>query len=210
MKIEDSNTIVPKWAIKHTKRKLANGITISFTGKNPNHMSVIVTDPSADGHFNLTIRQNAYELHYTHEKTDQHISFFNLYSPVISQLLEHWWNKHPEWVKPFSPRYWKEEYKKYHVIDINSRDIPNGSWHDGTYYMEPKSVERIAIDKKSIIGMKVKVGLIFDRQGQSKGLLLALRKSKKLVRVKSQLFKKIIDTTVGIDNLISDTAKMRN
>ena len=203
MKIKDSDTIVPKWAKKHTKRKLPNGITISFAGKNPHHTSIIVTDPSVGGHFNLTIRQDAYELHYTHEKTNRHISFFNMYSPVISQLLEHWWNKHPEWVKSFSPRYWKEECKKYHVIDINSQDIPNGRWQDGTYYIEPKNVEQIAINKTRIIGMKVKIGLIFDHQGQSTGLLLAHRKSKKLIHVESQLFKKIIDTTVGINDLIS-------
>ena len=203
MKIEDCEAAVPIWAKKHTKRKLPNGVIVGFAGKNPNHMSIVVIDPSTNSHFTLTIKPDAYELHRTNEKTGQKTPFFNLHAPVITQLLEHWWGEHHKWVKPFTPKYWNEEDKKYSVIDINSSSFPDYLGRKEIYDMDPSDVKRIAMDRKDIIGMKFKIGAIFDHNGRCKGLLLAARKKKKLIRVESQLFKKIIDTAIGIDNLVS-------
>ena len=52
--------------------------------------------------------------------------------------------------------------------------------------------------------MKFKAGIIFDHSGLCMEMLLGSRKRRVLVRIEKQIFEKIIDTAVGIDNLANE------
>ena len=198
MKLKDNETIIPKWVVKNTEQKLSDGNMVIFSGKNPNDNCIIVKDQTENIHVNFTIKKDEFELHLKNEKTNHKEYFLNVYSSVIVQLTEYWWNKQPDLVKSFPAKNWNRTDS---VIDIHSNKVPILHWKEGVYDIDPNDVEPNSMFKEDVIKMKFKVGIIFNHHGECRGLLVAFPKKKKLILVDKQLLERVINTAIGIDTV---------
>ena len=199
MKANNDKTIIPKWAITKRKQKFSDGNIVAITGQSQSRgdVCIIVKDPNNDIHVTFVIKPDAYELHFTHEPSKKRKSEFEVYSSVLSQLTEHWMKTQSNWIHSYSAKCWN---KNYYVVNVNSTELP--TFRLQGYDMDPNDAKRSAIPKDKIRRMKFKVGLVLDNHGRCQGMLHAQRKYKQLIFVERQLLESIVNTYVGMSDLI--------
>ena len=118
---------------------------------------------------------------------------------MIVDLVSHWKKLKPHWVKEFPAKLW-ESHNEF-VIDVNTSDVPSLRWKEGVYDIEPEDVQKHALSKNQIIGLKFSQGLIYSELGICKGMLMPHKKSKKLIRIDRNLTDMVFNTAIGIDVL---------
>lgn len=195
----NSKNPIPKWLVKGRTVAFKDGNIVSFAGKNKDHFCIIIKDEKDRFHVNFTIRENEYEAHTKDERTGKMTSFLDVYSPVITDLVNHWKKERPDLIKEFTPKYWKnhDEY----VIDMNSDEIPGFRWLEGLLDIEPNILVNRAIPKENVIKLKFSMGLVFKKSGYCVGMLLPHKKAKKLVIADRELLSNVLNTAIGIDKL---------
>lgn len=197
MKANNDKTIIPKWATTKIKQKLPDGNIVAITGQNRDDVCIIVKDPNDNTHATFVIKPDTYELHFTHEPSKKRKSEFELYSVVVSQLTEYWMKKQPNWIHTFSAKGWN---KNYYIVNINPTELP--TFRLQGYDMNPNDAKHNAIPKDKISRMKFKNGLAFDNHGRCQGMLCAQRKYKRLIFVERRLLENIVDTCIGMSDMI--------
>ena len=68
--------------------------------------------------------------------------------------------------------------------------------------MDPNEAKYNAIPEYKIIKMKFKIGMAFDVYGRCQGMLCAQRKHKRFVFIERQLLERIMNTYVGMSDLL--------
>ena len=202
---------VPRWVVKGKTVELPDGNIVTFAGENPRDYCIIVKDKNEKVHVNFVIKPDKLGLHTKNEVTAEKSSLFELYSSVIVDLTKYWSNKRREFVSVFPSKNWKNHDEL--VVDVNSSEVPAFRWREGVYNVEPEELVDHVIPKSKVIKLKFSMGLLFDESGNSIGILMPVRKAKRLLLIKKPLFEIIMNTVIGIDwlrnTLKEDYEKMK-
>lgn len=199
LNIMDKPVPVPKWLVKGKTLELPDGNIVTFAGKNPRDHCIIVKDKNENIHVNFVIKEDEYELHLKNEKTGEKYSLFETYASVITDLTNHWRNKRSDLIKDFPSKYWKNHNEV--VIDVNSSEIPMVRWKEWLYDADPETLRANFIPKEKIIGLKFSMGVMYDKYGNCQGMIMPIKKQKRLLLIKQPLFVQIMDTVFGIEFL---------
>lgn len=191
---------IPKWLVKGKKIELPDGNIVTFAGKNPNDYCIIVKDKNDKIHANFVLKPDEYEFHLKNEKTDDKKSMFETYASVITDITNYWKKEKPEFIKVFPAKNWKNHVEL--VVDVNSTQVPLMRWREGIYDVDPETLPSNLISKDKVINLKFSAGMLFDNYGNCQGMLMPVRKQKKLLLIKKPLFEKILNTVIGIDWMV--------
>lgn len=202
---------IPRWLVKGKTVELPDGNIVTFAGENPRDYCIIVKDKNEKVHANFVIKPDEFELHTKNEVTEERSSLFELYYSVIIDLTKYWSDKRREFINIFPSKYWKNHDEL--VVEVNSSEIPAFRWREGVYNVEPEELVDHIIPKSSVIKLKFSIGVLFDKSGNSLGMLMPVRKTKRLLLIKKPLFEIIMNTVIGMNwlrkSLKEDHEKMK-
>lgn len=192
---------IPKWLVKGKKIELPDGNFVTFTGENPRDYCIIVKDKNDKIHANFVLKPDEYEFHLKNEKTSDKKSMFETYASVIIDMTNHWSKEKPEFIKIFPAKNWENHDEL--VVDVNSTQVPLMRWREGIYDVDPETLPGNIVPKNKVIDLKFSAGMLFDKYGNCKGMLMAIRKQKKLLLIKKPLLEKVLNTVIGMECMVT-------